>query len=361
VDPAQWTRREMESITRRFAIELDKKGYISPSQNVPAPDMGTGEREMAWIANTYQTLHPDDIDAEACVTGKPVKMGGIAGRIEATGRGVQNGLQEFFRHPEAVAAAGLDGGLSGKRIVLQGLGNVGFHAGKFLSEEDGAIIVGIIERDGAILSEGGLDIEKVFAHLRETGGVKGYADAEYEPDGSKVLEHDCDILIPAALEGQLTAENAGRIKARVIAEAANGPTTSEADEILRDAGHVLIPDMYLNAGGVTVSYFEWTKNLAKMRFGRMERRMVEARAEAILGMFESVSSEPLPAHFAAGMRKEMDELNLVRSGLDDTMRKAYQQMHEVWQSRDDVPDLRTAAYLIALEKIAHYYKEYLLA
>jgi glutamate dehydrogenase (NAD(P)+) len=361
IDPKAWTRREMERITRRFAIELDKKGYISPSQNVPAPDMGTGEQEMAWIANTYQTLHPEDIDAEACVTGKPVRMGGIAGRIEATGRGVQNGLQEFFRHRPDVAAAGLEGGLEGKRIVLQGLGNVGFHAGKFLSEEDGAMIVGIIERDGAIISERGLDIEKVFAHLRETGGVKGFADAEYVEDGSKVLEHDSDILIPAALEGQLTAENAPRIKARVIAEAANGPTTREADHILRDKGCILIPDMYLNAGGVTVSYFEWTKNLAKMRFGRMERRMVETRADAILGMFEAVSDQPLPQGLVADMRKEMDELNLVRSGLDDTMRKAYQQMHEVWRARDDVPDLRTAAYLIALDKISHYYKEYLLS
>jgi glutamate dehydrogenase (NAD(P)+) len=361
VDPSMWTRREMESITRRFAIELDKKGYISPSQNVPAPDMGTGEREMAWIANTYQTLHPDDIDAEACVTGKPVKMGGIAGRVEATGRGVQNGLQEFFRHPEAVAAAGLEGTLAGKRIVLQGLGNVGLHAGKFLSEEDGALIVAIIKRDGALISDSGLDVEKVAAHIRETGGVKGFPDAKYVRNGSKVLEHECDILIPAALEGQLTAENARRIKAPIVAEAANGPTTAEADEILRDSGHVVIPDLYLNAGGVTVSYFEWTKNLAKMRFGRMERRIVEARAEAILAMFETISSEPLPASFAAGMRKEMDELNLVRSGLDDTMRKSYQQIHEVWQSRDDVSDLRTAAYLIAVEKIAYYYREYLLS
>jgi glutamate dehydrogenase (NAD(P)+) len=361
IDPGEWSRRELESITRRFAIELDKKGYISPSQNVPAPDMGTGEREMAWIANTYQTLHPDDIDAEACVTGKPVKMGGIAGRIEATGRGVQNGLQEFFRHSDDVATAGLEGALEGKTIVLQGLGNVGYHAGKFLSREDGAKIVGIVERDGAIVSEKGLDIEKVFEHLRETGGVAGFQDAVYVADGAKVLEHDCDILIPAALEGQLTAENAPRIKARVIAEAANGPTTREADHILRDSGRVLIPDMFLNAGGVTVSYFEWTKNLAKMRFGRMERRMVEARAEAILGMFEAVSDEPLPKSFAAGMRKEMDELNLVRSGLDDTMRSAYQAMHEVWRSRAEVRDLRTAAYLIALEKIAYHYQEYMLS
>jgi glutamate dehydrogenase (NAD(P)+) len=287
-------------------------------------------------------------------------MGGIAGRIEATGRGVQNGLQEMFRHPDDVASAGLDGGLEGKRIVLQGLGNVGYHAGKFLTEEDGAKVIAIIERDGAIVSDTGLDVEMVLAYVKETGGVKGFADAQYVADGAKVLEHECDILIPAALEGQITAENAPRIKARIIAEAANGPTTTEADHILRDSGRVLIPDMYLNAGGVTVSYFEWTKNLSKMRFGRMERRMVETRAEAILGMFEAISDEPLPPRFAAGMRKEMDELNLVRSGLDDTMRNAYQKMHEVWRIRDDIPDLRTAAYVIAVEKIAHYYEEYLL-
>ena len=362
IDPRAWDRDELERITRHFTIELDRKDYISPSQNVPAPDMGTGEREMAWIANTYRTLHPDDINAEACVTGKPPAMGGIRGRVEATGRGVQNGLQEFFRHKEAVSSCGLSGGLGGKRVVVQGLGNVGYHAAKFLADEDDAKIVAIIDRDGGIVDERGLDVEKVFAHLRESGGVKGFADAvEYVAEGHRLLEHDCDILIPAALEGQITRANAARIRARVIAEAANGPTTFEADHILRAAGHVVIPDLYLNAGGVTVSYFEWTKNLSKMRFGRMERRMIETRAESMVAALEHAGNRPVPEKLARNLRREADELNLVRSGLDDTMRNAFQEIDRVWRSRDDVPDLRTAAYIIAIDKVAKYYTEYLLS
>ena len=360
IDPHKYERDELEQITRRFAIELDKKGYISPSQNVPAPDMGTGQREMAWMANTYRTLHPDDINADACITGKPPEIGGIRGRVEATGRGVQYAIHAFFDHPEDVQAAGLRGDLEGKRVVVQGLGNVGYHAAKFLEEEDGARIVGIIERDGALVNEDGLSVEKVYEHVREHGGVKGFADGTYTEHGLAVLEHDCDILIPAALEGQLTTENAPRIRARLICEAANGPTSYEADHILRDAGKVLIPDLYANAGGVTVSYFEWTKNLSRMRFGRMERRMAETRAEAALRIFEDVAGRPIPEDLARGLRRDADELNLVRSGLYDTMRNAYREIREVWRTRDDVPDLRTAAYIVAISKVAHYYEDYLL-
>jgi glutamate dehydrogenase (NAD(P)+) len=360
IDPTEYTRDELELITRRFTIELEKKGYVSPSQNVPAPDMGTGEREMAWMATTYRTLHPEDIDAEACVTGKPPQMGGIRGRVEATGRGVQNGLQEFFRHPDDVKDAGLEGSLEGKRVVVQGLGNVGYHAAKFLADEDGAQIVGIIERDGALLDPKGLDVDDVSAYTREHGGVQGFPGAEFVADGLAVLEHDCDILIPAALESQITEQNAARIRARLIAEAANGPVTAEADHILVEAGKTVIPDLYLNAGGVTVSYFEWIKNLSKIRFGRMDRRMVEMRTDAVLELFRSVSDRPVPDHVEAGLRKEADELNLVRSGLDDTMRTAYQAIREQWRARDDVPDLRTAAFMLALDKVALYYQEYLL-
>ncbi len=360
IDPRQYDRDELEKITRRFTIELDRGGCVSPSMNVPAPDMGTGEREMAWIANSYRTLHPEDINAEACVTGKPPQMGGIRGRVEATGRGVQNGLQEFFRHADDVKEAGLQGSLEGQRVVVQGLGNVGYHAARFLEEEDGAKIVGIIERDGALVNDAGLSVERVSEHLREHGGVKDFPDAEYVADGSAVLEADCDILIPAALESQIGEQNAGRIRARLIAEAANGPLTYEGHRILSEAGRVVLPDLYLNAGGVTVSYFEWVKNLSKIRFGRMERRMVETRAQSAVDIFESMLGRPVPEHLARGLRQEVDELRLVRSGLDDTMRNAYGEIREVWRSRDDVTDLRTAAYIVAIDKVAHYYVEYLL-
>ena len=361
IDPRKYERHQMERITRRFTLELDKRGFISPSQNVPAPDMGTGAREMAWMADTYRTLHPDDIDAIACITGKPPEMGGIRGRVEATGRGVQYSLREFFCHPEDVEAAGLDEGLAGKRVVVQGLGNVGYHAGKFLQEEDGCKIVSIIERDGALRSPNGLPVEEVRQYITANGGVKGFPGAEYLEDGPKALEDECDILVPAALEGQITGENASRIEAKLIAEAANGPVTAEADAMLLEAGKVILPDMYVNAGGVTVSYFEWTKNLAHMRFGRMGRRLMQMRSEAAMELLETVLKTQVPEGFAKAFQQEADERNLVLSGLEDTMREAYSGIRGVWRSREDVPDLRTAAYILAIGKVAHHHREYTLA
>ncbi len=358
LDPREFTLEELREITERYTIELDKKGYIGPGLNVPAPDMGTGEREMAWIVRTYRTLHPEEIDAIACVTGKPPGRGGVFGRVEATGRGIQYGLREFFRHPDDVASAGLDGTLEGKRVIVQGLGNVGYHAAKFLSQEDGAKVVAVIERDGAVIDDAGLDIEALKAFMRETGGTRGFPDAEFVEDAATVLEMECEILIPAALEGQITADNAPRIRARLIAEGANGPTTFEADRILREAGIVVLPDFYLNAGGVTVSYFEWIKNLSHIRFGRLQRRMAETRTEATIRTIESMLGQPVPDDLALAMRHEEDELNLVRSGLDDTMREAYGHIREIWRGPKAVPDLRTAAYMLSISRIAAYYTDY---
>jgi glutamate dehydrogenase (NAD(P)+) len=360
IDPRAYSREDLDMITRRFALELEKKGYLSPALNVPAPDMGTGPREMALMADIYRTLHPEDIDAAACITGKPPEMGGVDGRTEATGRGVQYAMQEFFRHAEDVAAASLTPGLAGKRVVVQGLGNVGYHAGKFLEEEDGCLILGIIERDGGIWDEKGLNVESVSAYLQEHGGVKGYPDAEYLADGNSLLEADCDILIPAALESQIHADNAERIKANLIVEAANGPVTAEADEILRQRGKIILPDMYANAGGVTVSYFEWTKNLAHMQFGKMSRRFMQSRGDSAIDVLEQVLGDKLTDKARQEFQKDADELNLVRSGLEDTMCEAYQEIREIWHSRDDVPDLRTAAYILAIGRVAHYYTEYAL-
>nr|WP_111405818.1 Glu/Leu/Phe/Val dehydrogenase [Phycocomes zhengii] len=361
IDPRAWEEHELEQITRRFAYELAKRDLISPSQNVPAPDMGTGEREMAWIADQYRRMHTTDINANACVTGKPLHAGGIQGRVEATGRGVQYALREFFRHPEDIAKAGLSGGLDGKRIIVQGLGNVGYHAASFLRAEDGAKITGIIERDGALHSEDGLDVEAVHAWIAKHGGVTGFPDATHTTDGGSVLEADCDILIPAALEGVINRDNAARIKATLIIEAANGPVTAMADEILRERGVVIIPDMYANAGGVTVSYFEWVKNLSHIRFGRMQRRQEEARHQLVVDELERLDrylgdAWSMTPDFKAKYLRGAGELELVRSGLDDTMRTAYQSMREVWNGRDDVTDLRTAAYLVAIGRVAASYR-----
>ena len=361
INPREYDENELELITRRFAYELIKRDLIHPSQNVPAPDMGTGEREMAWIADQYARMNTTDINARACVTGKPINLGGIQGRVEATGRGVQYAIREFFREPLDIAKAGLKEGIDGKRIIIQGLGNVGYHAAKFLSQEDGAIITAVIERDGALSSDQGLNIDELRDWIAQNGGVKGFPGVTYHENGSALLEAECDILIPAALEGVIHKDNAANIKASLIVEAANGPVTSGADEILRKKGCVIIPDMYANAGGVTVSYFEWVKNLSHIRFGRMQRREQEARNEMVIHELERLSDAmgdkwDLSHDFRTKYLKGAGELELVRSGLDDTMRAALQSMRALWHEREAVTDLRMAAYLVSIEKIAASYK-----
>ena len=361
INPNDYDEHEIEQITRRFAYELIKRDLIHPSQNVPAPDMGTSATEMAWIADEYQRLHPTEMDALACVTGKPVYKSGIAGRVEATGRGIQFALREFFREPLDVRRASLEGSLDGQRVIVQGLGNVGFHVTKFLSLEDGAKVIGVIERDGALTSDEGLDVVAVKDWIKTTGGVQGFPGATFVASGGSVLESDCDILIPAALEGVIHAQNAAQIKAKLIIEAANGPITAAADEVLRTRGVVVIPDLYANAGGVTVSYFEWVKNLSHIRFGRMERRAQEATQALMLTEMERLSAfvgsdKWAPTeNFRTNYAKGADELELVRSGLDDTMRDALQAMRERWHEDEKVDDLRLSAYLIAIQKIALSY------
>ena len=355
IDPAKYDREEMQLITRRFARELIRKGFISPSTNVPAPDMGTGEREMAWIADTYKQLHPEDLNAVACVTGKPVQHGGIAGRIEATGRGVVYVIREFFRHAADLKATGITGGLGGQRIVLQGLGNVGYYAGKLLEEEDEARIIAIIERDGALVNADGLQVQQVREYINAHKTIKGFPGAEFTENGKAMLEMECDILIPAAMEGQITAENAERINTKLIVEAANGPITFEADEILRKRNITILPDALVNAGGVTVSYFEWIRNLSHIRFGRMERRYDEMRGQHLISAMENLAQKQVPDWMRREIVKGAAELDLVRSGLDDTMRHAYQEMSETLHGNDKVHDFRTAAYVVAINKIARSY------
>ena len=353
IDPKMYSPNELEKITRRFAQELIKRDLINPSQNVPAPDMGTGEREMAWIADEYRKLNPVDINGFACVTGKPINKHGIRGRVEATGRGVQFAIREFFRHEKDKKIAKIKGGLEGKTAIVQGLGNVGYHAAKFLSSEDGVIVVAVIERDGAVYQKKGIDIEKLKKYIASKGGVKGYPG--YKKNGNDILEHACDILIPAALEGVINKSNAKKIKAKVIVEAANGPISYEADRILRGS-KVIIPDLYANAGGVTVSYFEWVKNLARIRFGRLHKREEENKIEKLLGVLENITNKPININYKRSLLKGADEIDLVRSGLDDTMRQAYIDMSYKWHSSKNIKDLRTSAMCIALKKVALSYQ-----
>ncbi|MFT5395675.1 MAG: glutamate dehydrogenase (NAD(P)+) [Gammaproteobacteria bacterium] len=355
IDPSKYKRDDLQKITRRFARELVRKGFLSPAKNVPAPDMGTGEREMAWIADTYKHLHPEDINYTACVTGKPVAHGGIVGRTEATGRGVVYAIREFFRNADDVQAAGLKPGLGGKRIVVQGLGNVGYYAAKLLDEEDESKIIAIVERDGVLINENGLCVEDVRMHINEHKTIKGFPDATFSEDGASGLEIECDILIPAAMEAQITKSNAENIKTKLIVEAANGPVTFEADDILRQSGVTILPDAYVNAGGVTVSYFEWVRNLAHIRFGRMERRHDEMRGAQLLQALETMTGKPTEDWMQKELAYGANELDLVRSGLDDTMRNSYQQLKEAYNSNDNINDFRTAAYVVAIQKLVRSY------
>ncbi len=353
IDPNEWESHEIERITRRFTQELAKRSLISPAQNVPAPDMGTGEKEMSWMADEYKRLYPNDLNSWGCVTGKPVSKGGIRGRVEATGRGIQYALQEAFRHPNDIQWAGLDGSLAGKRIVVQGLGNVGYHAAQFLSQEDEAIIVGVIERDGAVVNNDGIDIDGLHKHIHNNGGVKGFEG--FTEDTESVLAMDCDIFIPAALEGVITLNNVDDIKANIIIEAANGPVTFSASERLRERNCLIIPDLYANAGGVTVSYFEWVKNLGHIRFGRMQRRQHERQTLDMVSAIEEMVGAKFPAQKLQKIIEGPTELDLVRSGLDDVMREGYQVISAKWNSDARIPDLRTAAMMIAIERIRDSY------
>jgi glutamate dehydrogenase (NAD(P)+) len=310
---------------------------------------------MAWIADTYKHLYPEDINHMACVTGKPVEHGGIRGRTEATGRGVQYGLQEFFRHPEEVKAAGLDGSLEGKNIIVQGLGNVGYYAAQFLSQEDGAKIIAVIEHDGAIVNKDGIHIEELRFYMNDHMGVKGFVGGEYIEDGNSVLEMECDILIPAALDRAIHENNAPNIKAKLIAEAANGPITFEADRILRSRGIKVLPDAYMNAGGVVVSYFEWIRNLSHVRFGRLERRYDEIRGNYIVDALNGMTGKEVPDKIKVKLAHGANEFDLVRSGLDDSMCQGLQEIIDTYNRNEKIEDYRTAAYVIALSKISRSY------
>ncbi len=355
INPKDWTKPEIEKITRRFAQELIKRDLINPAQNVPAPDVGTGENEMAWIADEYRRIFPTDINALACVTGKPIQKGGLVGRSEATGRGVQYIIREFFRHEEDFIKAGFKGGLKGKKVAIQGLGNVGFHAAKFLHEDDECKIICIMERNGAILNPKGLDVEDVKNYLIKKGTLEGYKKGTFEKNSSDFLSIECDILIPAAREHVIDESNAPNIQAKLIVEAANGPITFEADKILNKKNIVIIPDIMANAGGVAVSYFEWIRNLRHIRFGRIEKRRTAYQFNTLISAIETMTGKEMPEKFKKQFIEGANEIDLVRSGLDDMIREAYQKIRKNL-IEENIQDLRTAAYKTAIDRIALSYE-----
>ncbi|HEU4389643.1 MAG TPA: Glu/Leu/Phe/Val dehydrogenase [Blastocatellia bacterium] len=355
IDTSKYSREQVERITRRYTHELAKKNFIGPGVDVPAPDYGTGEREMAWIADTYSALYPGQIDSIACVTGKPVTQGGIRGRREATGRGLFFALREACLQADDMKPLGLPVGIEGKRIVVQGLGNVGYHAAKFC-RENGAIVIAIAEREGAITNPAGLDEEAVFQHRKMTGSILGFPGAKDIPNSGDALELECDVLIPAALENQLNERNAPKIRAKIVLEGANGPTTPEAEDILLEKGVLIIPDVYANAGGVTVSYFEWLKNLSHVRFGRMGKRYEEAAEQRMLKAIELATGKQFGEGDRAVVARGADELDLVNSGLEETMIVAYHEIRET-RRRTGNKSLRTAAFVNAIDKVARSYME----
>jgi glutamate dehydrogenase (NAD(P)+) len=355
IDPRRHSPAFLERMTRRYASELIRKRFIGPDVDVPAPDVGTGEREMGWICDTYKSQGPDTLNSLASATGKPVSMHGIPGRTESTGLGVALALQQYLSVPEDAKALGMGAGLGGKRVVIQGLGKVGRHAARAVSER-GAVVVGVAVSDGAIYQPEGLDVEAVLAHREESGSILGYPRGKDLPQPSTVLEQDCDILIPAALEHGITRENAPRIRARLIVEGANGPIDPEADAMLRDAGKIVIPDIYANAGGVVVSYFEWVKNLSHISFERMTRRYQQIANNRLLDILQRLAAATPSAEDVEVLSRPPDEIDFVRSALENTLATSYQKIRESRKQRR-LPDLRTAAYAMAIESVGRSYTE----
>jgi glutamate dehydrogenase (NAD(P)+) len=355
--PRQLAPEQLEKITRRFTSELNRKNFIGPGINVPAPDYGTGEREMAWIADTYDALHPQELDTLACVTGKPISQGGIRGRTAATGRGVVFALRELFRHPEELKKLKLEGGLEGKRISIQGFGNVGYHVASILASEDGAKIVSVGEWDCSVYDPNGLDVEALKRHHKKTGSICNFKNAKTLPNSGACLEVECDVLVPAALENQITMSNVKNVRCRVVAEAANGPTTPRAEAYLHKKGVEVLPDIFMNAGGVTVSYFEWTKNLSHLRYGRLEKRLDHARRSNFVDAVEGLVDRDFDAKLRQKLTEGTREEDLVNSGLEETMVSAFQEILEIRRRFQKVGDMRTAAFICAIEKIADAYQQ----
>ncbi|HJL58413.1 MAG TPA: Glu/Leu/Phe/Val dehydrogenase [Alphaproteobacteria bacterium] len=356
IDPKKYDEESLERITKKFARELIRRGYLSPARDVPAPDVGTSQREMGWILDAYKSSRPDDINHVACVTGKSVNHGGIKGRLEATGRGVCEALKEFFRHTDEVSKAKMDSpDLNDQKIIIQGLGNVGLHSAKSLFAT-GAKIIGIAEKDGAIFNKEGINIIELEEYKQDKNTILGFPNTKKINTSSDLLTYDCDILIPAALENVITLKNVDSIKAKIICEAANGPVSYRADRKLKDRGTVIIPDIYANAGGVTVSYFEWIRNISHIRMGRLHKRYEEDRGEVILKALEQISPNKLSQDITNKLVHGANEEDIIASGLEDTMRVSFQEMLEI-KSAYNLDDYRMAAYAIALKKIEKSYLE----
>ncbi len=355
VNARDLTEKQKERVTRRYTMELIKRNFIGPSIDVPAPDYGTGPKEMAWILDTYSTFKIGDINAPACVTGKPVNQHGIRGRTEATGRGVFYGIRELLSRKHELKNLGMQAGLEGKTMVVQGLGNVGSYTATISTQEGGAKLIAVAEWDGSIYNPNGIDAQALINYRNENGTILGFPGTKTLPNRDDALYLECDILVPAALEGVIHEGNMKKIKAKIVAEAANGPVTAEADEYLTKKGVVIIPDVYLNAGGVTVSYFEWLKDISHVRFGRMEKRFQEQQTREVINLIEKITGKQIDPRDRQFIAKGADEIDIVRSGLEETMITAFEQIYSIKRKKKNVESFRTAAFINALSKVANDY------
>jgi len=356
INPLEWKKQELEKITRRFAQELIKRDLINPAMNVPAPDIGTSSREMAWIADEYRKIYPADINGAACVTGKPTSKNGLEGREEATGRGVQYIIREFFRNDDLLKQVKLDNDLTTKTFIVQGLGNVGYHLSKFLTEDDNVKLIAIAEINGGIYNDDGINVEHAKKYFSKHKTFKNYPKANFIKNSSLLLKRKCDILIPAARENVITEKNANQISAKLIVEAANGPISYKANQILNTKKIFIIPDILANGGGVAVSYFEWVKNIRHIRFGRLEKRRNQIQLNNLIEAIESMTGKTMPAKYKNNFHNGIEEIDLIRSGLDDMMIDGFQSVKKEFIKDKKINDFRTAAYKAAIEKIALSYE-----
>ena len=353
INPKNYTMPQLREITKAFASKLINKGFISPALNVPAPDVGTSEREMEWILETYKTLKPDDINYRGCVTGKPLHRGGIAGRTEATGRGIEEVVREIFRHEDIVKEAGLKNELKDNEIIVQGFGNVGSNLAKHLYNRDNAKIIAIGEYDGYLYNKKGIDINALIEFFQKNKSINNPKLGEFKNKPSELLELDCDILIPAALENAITIDNVDKIKTKLIIEAANGPISFEADQKLFEKGVMIIPDIYVNAGGVVVSYFEWVKDISHIRFGRVEKRFQEQKILDIIDLIDKKTNTKTDFDTIKKIIHGADEEDLAFSGLEDSMRNAF---IEIYNAKKQIKrSFRESAYYVSLKKIRNFY------
>ncbi|KAI8905629.1 hypothetical protein EDD86DRAFT_193808 [Gorgonomyces haynaldii] len=353
IDPKKYDEQTLERITRRFTMELCQRNFIGPGVDVPAPDMGTGGREMSWVLDTYRQFFPTDVNALGCVTGKPVSQGGVRGRTEATGLGVYFCIREFLSYKEIQKQTGLKGTIEDLKVIVQGFGNVGYYASQFL-HTNGAKILGVAEFNGGIYNPNGLDIPALLQYRKQHKTFEGFPGGEFIPDSISLLERECDVLVPCALEQQIHGQNAPNIKAKLIAEGANGPITPKGHDILIANGKVIIPDALCNSGGVTVSYFEWLKNLSHVRFGRMNKRWDEQGKSRIVELVEEVAGRKLATHERNQIIHGAEEQDLVYSGLEDTLMVACKETHKTSLIKNI--DHRMAALSNAISKIATSYE-----